>query len=347
MWRWWGTGCTSISVPLFCTLYLCTGRRSSCGVEMVGDWLYLYLSTSVLYPVPVYRQTEQLRCGDGGGLAVPLSQYLCSVPCTCVPADGAAAVWRWWGTGCTSISVPLFCTLYLCTGRRSSCGVEMVGDWLYLYLSTSVLYPVPVYRQTEQLRCGDGGGLAVPLSQYLCSVPCTCVPADGAAAVWRWWGTGCTSISVPLFCTLYLCTGRRSSCGVEMVGDWLYLYLSTSVLYPVPVYRQTEQLRCGDGGGLAVPLSQYLCSVPCTCVPADGAAAVWRWWGTGCTSISVPLFCTLYLCTGRRSSCGVETVGDWLYCVGGNDGTMCQSSGEKFSLRRNTWETIASMQSRR
>lgn len=38
---------------------------------------------------------------------------------------------------------------------------------------------------------------------------------------------------------------------------------------------------------------------------------------------------------------------DSLYCIGGNDGTMCMSSGERLNLRRNAWEPISAMHSRR
>lgn len=48
----------------------------------------------------------------------------------------------------------------------------------------------------------------------------------------------------------------------------------------------------------------------------------------------------------RRSSCGVAAL-DYLYCIGGSDGTMCMSSGERFNLRSNCWEPINSMNSRR
>ncbi len=51
--------------------------------------------------------------------------------------------------------------------------------------------------------------------------------------------------------------------------------------------------------------------------------------------------------SSRRSSSGVAGLDGYLYCVGGNDGTMCLSSGEKFNPRRNVWEPIASMHSRR
>jgi kelch-like protein 17 (actinfilin) len=36
-----------------------------------------------------------------------------------------------------------------------------------------------------------------------------------------------------------------------------------------------------------------------------------------------------------------------LYCVGGNDGTMCLASGERYNPRRNAWEPLAGMHSRR
>lgn len=48
----------------------------------------------------------------------------------------------------------------------------------------------------------------------------------------------------------------------------------------------------------------------------------------------------------RRSSCGVAAL-EYLYCIGGSDGTMCMSSGERFNLRTNSWEPISSMNSRR
>ncbi|KAK8384347.1 hypothetical protein O3P69_009261 [Scylla paramamosain] len=48
----------------------------------------------------------------------------------------------------------------------------------------------------------------------------------------------------------------------------------------------------------------------------------------------------------RRSSCGTSVVGGMLYCVGGNDGTMCMSSVERYNPRRNTWEPITAMNSR-
>ena len=51
--------------------------------------------------------------------------------------------------------------------------------------------------------------------------------------------------------------------------------------------------------------------------------------------------------SSRRSSCGVAPLDGALYCVGGNDGTMCMSSGERFNVRRNAWEPIPSMHSRR
>lgn len=49
----------------------------------------------------------------------------------------------------------------------------------------------------------------------------------------------------------------------------------------------------------------------------------------------------------RRSSCGVATLDSMLYVVGGNDGSLCMSSVEKFDFARNAWETVASMNSRR
>lgn len=51
--------------------------------------------------------------------------------------------------------------------------------------------------------------------------------------------------------------------------------------------------------------------------------------------------------SSRRSSCGVAALDGHLYCIGGNDGTICMSSGERFSVKRNAWEPITSMHNRR
>ncbi|XP_071447605.1 kelch-like protein 17 [Hetaerina americana] len=63
---------------------------------------------------------------------------------------------------------------------------------------------------------------------------------------------------------------------------------------------------------------------------------------------------TLPAMSSRRSSSGVAAMpgdegvgGAAVYCVGGNDGTMCMSSGERLNVRRNAWEPIAPMISRR
>ena len=48
-----------------------------------------------------------------------------------------------------------------------------------------------------------------------------------------------------------------------------------------------------------------------------------------------------------RSSAGVAALDGFLFCIGGNDGTMCLQTGEKFNPRRNVWEPIATMHSRR
>jgi kelch-like protein 17 (actinfilin) len=51
--------------------------------------------------------------------------------------------------------------------------------------------------------------------------------------------------------------------------------------------------------------------------------------------------------SNRRSSAGVAALDGFLFCIGGNDGTMCLQTGEKFNPRRNVWEPIATMHSRR
>lgn len=51
--------------------------------------------------------------------------------------------------------------------------------------------------------------------------------------------------------------------------------------------------------------------------------------------------------SSKRSSVGVATLDGELFCVGGNDGTMCMASGERFNARRNSWEPIAAMETRR
>lgn len=49
----------------------------------------------------------------------------------------------------------------------------------------------------------------------------------------------------------------------------------------------------------------------------------------------------------RRSSSGVAALNGMLYCIGGNDGTMCMSNGERFNIKRNAWEPIVGMNMRR
>ena len=49
----------------------------------------------------------------------------------------------------------------------------------------------------------------------------------------------------------------------------------------------------------------------------------------------------------RRSSCGVAALDRMLYVVGGNDGSLCMCSAERFDPLRNAWEAVPSMHSRR
>ena len=52
----------------------------------------------------------------------------------------------------------------------------------------------------------------------------------------------------------------------------------------------------------------------------------------------------------KNSQYRIEYYPDQFFCsfpIGGNDGTMCLQTGEKFNPRRNVWEPIASMHSRR
>ena len=46
----------------------------------------------------------------------------------------------------------------------------------------------------------------------------------------------------------------------------------------------------------------------------------------------------------RRSSCGASVLDNKIYVVGGNDGTLCMSSAERYDPIRNAWENISSMQ---
>ena len=49
----------------------------------------------------------------------------------------------------------------------------------------------------------------------------------------------------------------------------------------------------------------------------------------------------------RRSSCGVTALNNKLYVTGGNDGTLCLNSTERYDPVKNGWENVTSMHSRR
>lgn len=49
----------------------------------------------------------------------------------------------------------------------------------------------------------------------------------------------------------------------------------------------------------------------------------------------------------RRSSAGVAVLDGLLYVAGGNDGTSCLNSVERFNPKTNTWEGVAPMNIRR
>lgn len=49
----------------------------------------------------------------------------------------------------------------------------------------------------------------------------------------------------------------------------------------------------------------------------------------------------------RRSSFGAAILDDKIYVVGGNDGSLCLSSAERYDPVNNTWENVSSMQNRR
>lgn len=49
----------------------------------------------------------------------------------------------------------------------------------------------------------------------------------------------------------------------------------------------------------------------------------------------------------RRSSAGVAVLDGMLYVAGGNDGTNCLNSVERFNPKANTWEGVAPMNIRR
>lgn len=70
--------------------------------------------------------------------------------------------------------------------------------------------------------------------------------------------------------------------------------------------------------------------------------------------------CSVYLCNkqsntwtaianmlSRRSSAGVAVLDGMLYVAGGNDGTSCLNSVERFNPKANTWEGVAPMNIRR
>lgn len=49
----------------------------------------------------------------------------------------------------------------------------------------------------------------------------------------------------------------------------------------------------------------------------------------------------------RRSSIGAAVLNGKLYVVGGNDGTLCMCSAERYDPVKNNWENVAAMQNRR
>lgn len=49
----------------------------------------------------------------------------------------------------------------------------------------------------------------------------------------------------------------------------------------------------------------------------------------------------------RRSSAGVAVLEGMLYVAGGNDGTSCLNSVERYNPKTNTWEGVAPMNIRR
>lgn len=49
----------------------------------------------------------------------------------------------------------------------------------------------------------------------------------------------------------------------------------------------------------------------------------------------------------RRSSAGVAVLEGMLYVAGGNDGTSCLNSVERYNPKTNTWESVAPMNIRR
>lgn len=49
----------------------------------------------------------------------------------------------------------------------------------------------------------------------------------------------------------------------------------------------------------------------------------------------------------RRSSAGVAVLEGMLYVAGGNDGTSCLNSVERYNPKSNTWESVAPMNIRR
>lgn len=78
-------------------------------------------------------------------------------------------------------------------------------------------------------------------------------------------------------------------------------------------------------------------------------------WKMPCTSVSRTNFAFSQINTwtpianmlSRRSSAGVAVLEGMLYVAGGNDGTSCLNSVERYNPKTNTWESVAPMNIRR
>ncbi|CAJ0962263.1 unnamed protein product [Ranitomeya imitator] len=83
--------------------------------------------------------------------------------------------------------------------------------------------------------------------------------------------------------------------------------------------------------------------------PNSDAAAIRIVVGIAAASLSVTIntWTPIANMLSRRSSAGVAVLEGMLYVAGGNDGTSCLNSVERYNPKANTWESVAPMNIRR